>query len=390
MPSEPGTTDTASVGALATLAPGESVDYPVPAHVVVPQSHQQLVARPDARAHPEPLRHALRDVLGHGAPPGGGDAPAWRARRGASATRCSSSTLPAEVLDAVSANIVPVRSPDLLPARGRALPRLRGLLRRRGLLRGHLHPRLELRLDGLGVLFPQLEREARRIELAIETDDDGLHELPDASHLRHRVRLALGRPAARGGHRRPDGHASCAPIASGGCRGDRAWLAPLWPGIQRAMRFAGRALGHRRRRRARRQASTTPTTSSSTAPTRSRPIYYLAGLRALEELARVMGDDAAAARCPRRASSAASARTGRAAVERRVLRAADRRRGRATATSTAAGCLSDQLLGQLHARSLGLGDLLPPEHVRSALDAIFRHNFRRDFRDHVNASAPTR
>jgi hypothetical protein len=42
------------------------------------------------------------------------------------------------------------------------------------------------------------------------------------------------------------------------------------------------------------------------------------------------------------------------------------------------------LLGQLHARLLGLGDLLPPDHLRSAARAIFTHNFRRDFRDHVN------
>ncbi len=49
------------------------------------------------------------------------------------------------------------------------------------------------------------------------------------------------------------------------------------------------------------------------------------------------------------------------------------------------GCLSDQLLGQLHARLLDLGDLLPAAHVRSAIEAVHRHNFQRDFRDHVNA-----
>ena len=48
------------------------------------------------------------------------------------------------------------------------------------------------------------------------------------------------------------------------------------------------------------------------------------------------------------------------------------------------GCLSDQLLGQLHARILDLGDLLPAAHVKAAISAIFRHNFRSDFSDHVN------
>jgi hypothetical protein len=48
------------------------------------------------------------------------------------------------------------------------------------------------------------------------------------------------------------------------------------------------------------------------------------------------------------------------------------------------GCLSDQLLGQLHARLLGLGDLLPADHVRAAIKAVYDHNFKRGFYKHVN------
>ena len=48
------------------------------------------------------------------------------------------------------------------------------------------------------------------------------------------------------------------------------------------------------------------------------------------------------------------------------------------------GCLSDQLLGQLLARMAGLGRLLPEEHVRKAVHAIYRYNFREDFRRHEN------
>ncbi len=36
------------------------------------------------------------------------------------------------------------------------------------------------------------------------------------------------------------------------------------------------------------------------------------------------------------------------------------------------------------AHLLGLGYLLPREHVRTALESIYRHNYRRDFTDHVN------
>jgi len=48
------------------------------------------------------------------------------------------------------------------------------------------------------------------------------------------------------------------------------------------------------------------------------------------------------------------------------------------------GCIIDQVIGQWYARMLGLGDILDPAHVKSAIAAVFRHNFRRDFRDHHN------
>lgn len=48
------------------------------------------------------------------------------------------------------------------------------------------------------------------------------------------------------------------------------------------------------------------------------------------------------------------------------------------------GCLSDQLLGQWFARVVGLGDMLPADHVKSALAAIFHYNYRESFEDHSN------
>jgi hypothetical protein len=46
------------------------------------------------------------------------------------------------------------------------------------------------------------------------------------------------------------------------------------------------------------------------------------------------------------------------------------------------GCLADQLLGQWFAHVVGLGYLLPEEHVRSAIWAIFRHNRRETLGEH--------
>ena len=47
------------------------------------------------------------------------------------------------------------------------------------------------------------------------------------------------------------------------------------------------------------------------------------------------------------------------------------------------GCLADQVFGQTLAHLADLGYLLDREHVRSALDSIFRYNFKRSLEDHV-------
>jgi hypothetical protein len=48
------------------------------------------------------------------------------------------------------------------------------------------------------------------------------------------------------------------------------------------------------------------------------------------------------------------------------------------------GCLSDQLFGQTLAHVAGLGHVLPEDHVRAAIHAVFEHNFLSDPRSHVN------
>ena len=53
------------------------------------------------------------------------------------------------------------------------------------------------------------------------------------------------------------------------------------------------------------------------------------------------------------------------------------------------GCLTDQILGQWHADLAGLGDLLSPERVASALAAIYRANFRPNLSDHFNPAGST-
>ena len=49
-----------------------------------------------------------------------------------------------------------------------------------------------------------------------------------------------------------------------------------------------------------------------------------------------------------------------------------------------AGCLTDQVLGQWHADIAGIGNLLDPENVRTALKSVFDENYRPSLRDHFN------
>jgi uncharacterized protein (DUF608 family) len=48
------------------------------------------------------------------------------------------------------------------------------------------------------------------------------------------------------------------------------------------------------------------------------------------------------------------------------------------------GCLSDQLLGQINSHLMGLGYLLPPEHVSKAILNVYRYNFQTNFHEHDN------
>ena len=106
---------------------------------------------------------------------------------------------------------------------------------------------------------------------------------------------------------------------------------------------------------------------------------WLAALRAAEEMARLVGDDARAGRSRDLFECASTAYdealwNGEYYVQRLLP-------GDHTDFQWVDGCLSDQLVGQWWAHQLDLGHLLPADHLRTALQAIVEHNFRADFHD---------
>lgn len=125
-------------------------------------------------------------------------------------------------------------------------------------------------------------------------------------------------------------------------------------------------------------------------------VWYLAALRAVAAMARELGDDpgdleALAARGgawvdehlyngayyeqrvmpPPQAPADLTVHAADPAVEDQPFQ-------------VGAGCLIDQLVGQVKAARAGLGPLLDPAHLRTAAGSIFARNHREGFRDHYN------
>jgi uncharacterized protein (DUF608 family) len=106
---------------------------------------------------------------------------------------------------------------------------------------------------------------------------------------------------------------------------------------------------------------------------------YLAALRAAEEMALLLDDPGAAAGYREvfgRGSAGYDEALFTGEYYRQVLDPGD-----PVAFQWLDGCLSDQLIGQWWAHQLGLGHLLPADHVRTALRSVVRHNLRSDFTD---------
>jgi len=232
----------------------------------------------------------------------------------------------------------------------------------------------------LAYLFPSLEREMRRIEFVIETEADG--------YMCFRACKTFGESYIwPWGDQKPDAAADgqlgsiIRAYREWLLGGDRAWLAEVWPGVKRALDYARRAWDPD-------DDGVTGGSQHNTydisffGPNPLSGVYYLAGLRAVEKLAEVMGEPELAERCRdiyRRGAQKLDEQlwNGQYYIQRLDDVNAHK-------YQFGLGCLSDQLLGQLHARLVGLGDLLPAEHVRLALKSIFDHNFKRDFSEHVN------
>lgn len=217
-------------------------------------------------------------------------------------------------------------------------------------------------------LFPQLERSARRVEFLLETDDAGAQ--------RFRTNRVFGGPGWFMGPA-VDGQLGTFLRLHREWRfsGDDDFLRELWPPAVRSLEYAidawdrdgdGLLDGELHNTYDIEFHGIDPLANS----------MFLAALRAGARMAAHLGDAARADGWTARADRAAAAMeatlfTGE--YYRQVIDDVDAHR-----YQYGHGVLADQLLGQFHAYLGGLGELLPKEHVRRALQAIVRHNLRDD------------
>lgn len=227
----------------------------------------------------------------------------------------------------------------------------------------------------LARLYPRLERTMRMTDLFPQMREDG--------GMAYRTTLPLWLP--RWWEYSPDHAVNCADGHWGTvlktCRewkqsGDRDFLETVWPRVKLAMEF-----GIERWDSERDGVLDGPQWNTYDLDFGGKNTFcttlYLAALKGAARLAREMGEAGLADEWE------GIARRGGEACDRELfngeyyVQLVDEKAYPERQYTT--GCLADQVWGQWWAEQLDLGYVLDPENVRSALTAIYKHNFRHDF-----------
>ena len=248
-----------------------------------------------------------------------------------------------------------------------------------------------------GFLFGDLARGMREIEFNESTGSDG--------HMEFRAALPPGR-ASDWGLAAADGQLGCLVklYRDWQLSGDDDFLRRVWPGARRALEFCWIDGGWDADRDGVMEGCQHNTMDVEYfGPNPEIGGWYLAALRAAEEMAAHLGETDFAAECRRlfdqgRAWIDANLFNGdyyehqiRPQPDRSRIAPGLRRPEKYAAQNleapehqVGAGSLVGQLVGQAAARLAGLGPLLDPDHVAATLRSIMRFNFRPSMRGHVN------
>lgn len=285
------------------------------------------------------------------------------------------SSLPHWLLDAVSANTAILRSPVTVWLEDGTLGGFEGSDACCPLNCTHVYNYAM----AMAHLFPRLEQGVREIDL--------LHQMhPEAHFIPHRTvvplsEARLGNEIGGPHHHALDGELGTLLKTYREWRsvGDADFLARVWPNVAKVIRHVLRDHDVDGNGLIRGEQPNTYDTHLYGSNTFIGSLY-LATLRAVEEMARCMEDPDLAEECRARF------RAGRRGYDKACwngeyyINNYDAPGMDASAYEQSncygTGCHADQLLGQWWAHLLDLGHVLPEDHVREALAAIDRHNWR--------------
>ena len=309
-----------------------------------------------------------------------------------------SSTLPDCVLDAVSANLSILKSPTVMRLEDGTFYGFEGCHSTSGSCEGSC-THVWNYAQALPFLFPRLARSMREADYA--------YNLTSTGGMPFRLRLPLGLKANEQGRSCADGLFGNVLVTYRDWKlsGDTAWLRKLWPAIKRAIAYAWHP-GNTDRWDPERRGVLTGRQHHTLdmelfGPNSWLTGFYLGALQAAAEMARHLGEPELADEYE------AIAARGREWLEANLFNGEyyfhlidlnDRTPVDAHNVADTywneehgevkyqigEGCGIDQILAQYHADLYGLGDIFQPDRVRSALEAIFRHNFISPLRNLVN------
>jgi uncharacterized protein (DUF608 family) len=314
------------------------------------------------------------------------------------------STLPPEVLEAVSANLSILKTSTVLREKGGTLWGWEGTNEDSGSCHGSC-THVWNYAQALPHLFPKLERSLREVEFNLSQDENG--------HQNFRSHLPLG-------HASHDFHAAADGQLGGIVKmyrdwrisGDTEWLKRLWPKVRKSLDYCIEAWDPEHR-----GVPVEPHHNTYDiefwGPDGMCASFYLAALQAAVAMGRALGDEVS--------SYEKLLASGKAFVEKELyngeyfiqkvqwigLRATDpidaSKKGIRMDYSPEAkallekegpkyqygeGCLSDGVLGEWMAWAAGLEPILDSGKTESHLRAIHRHNFRSDLSEHANPQRP--
>ena len=164
------------------------------------------------------------------------------------------------------------------------------------------------------------------------------------------------------------------------CSRDGSWLRRHWPRIRQAMEYVINTFDPGRKGIPKGQQHNTLDAELS-GSTSWLGTLYLAALAATEKMARLQGEKDLADGYRELRLAGSKTQDGTLFNGEYYIQIPDQSPEKAKGENYLTGSHIDQLLGQWWCNQLDLGSLYPPGHVKTALAALFKHNFRVDFSD---------